>query len=236
MRCPKCGYTSFDHLASCKKCDKDLSESREMLNLLDFEPQVPFLLGSLVGEMQGGGSGYQHKLSLTQETELELGGLDVPETEDLEETVEMSSMRETMDVKSSEDLNLSEIGLDTLEGMEETEVVDKDTAEIEMSDPEKPRAEGGTPEEEDEEFLGLEFEMEETLGVDFDPFGEDADSESAESLGEDNLELDLDDHDLSQLAKELEDQLEAEAGGKKKVTTGDISVEQTEMTVELEEK
>lgn len=26
MRCPKCGYTSFDHLNSCKKCGKDLAE------------------------------------------------------------------------------------------------------------------------------------------------------------------------------------------------------------------
>lgn len=26
MRCPKCGYTSFDHLDSCKKCGKDLVE------------------------------------------------------------------------------------------------------------------------------------------------------------------------------------------------------------------
>lgn len=26
MRCPKCGYTSFDHLDSCKKCGKDLAE------------------------------------------------------------------------------------------------------------------------------------------------------------------------------------------------------------------
>ncbi len=25
MRCPKCGYFSFDHLESCKKCGKDLS-------------------------------------------------------------------------------------------------------------------------------------------------------------------------------------------------------------------
>lgn len=26
MRCPKCGYTSFDHLNTCKKCGKDLNE------------------------------------------------------------------------------------------------------------------------------------------------------------------------------------------------------------------
>ncbi|PLX88805.1 MAG: hypothetical protein C0618_03240 [Desulfuromonas sp.] len=28
MRCPKCGYNSFDHLENCKKCGRDLSEHR----------------------------------------------------------------------------------------------------------------------------------------------------------------------------------------------------------------
>lgn len=29
MRCPKCGYNSFDHLDSCKKCGKDLAEFKQ---------------------------------------------------------------------------------------------------------------------------------------------------------------------------------------------------------------
>lgn len=29
MRCPKCGYNSFDHLNSCKKCGKDLVEFKQ---------------------------------------------------------------------------------------------------------------------------------------------------------------------------------------------------------------
>lgn len=29
MRCPKCGYNSFDHLDSCKKCGKDLVEFKQ---------------------------------------------------------------------------------------------------------------------------------------------------------------------------------------------------------------
>ncbi|MDX2494582.1 MAG: RDD family protein [Desulfuromusa sp.] len=29
MRCPKCGYNSFDHLDSCKKCGKDLLEFKQ---------------------------------------------------------------------------------------------------------------------------------------------------------------------------------------------------------------
>jgi len=215
-----------------------MSDVRETLNLPDFEPQVPFLLSSLVGEMQGGGAGYQHELSLTQETELELGGLEMPETEEMEETVEMKRMRATIDTEPSDELKLSEIELDNLETMEVPDTADTDTvetAELQLSDLAKASSEGAAAAEEDEEFLGLEFEMEETLAVDLDPFEETLAEESDEIAAGDGLELDLNEHDLSELAKELEGHLEAEALGKKKVTTDDVSAGQNEMNLEMEE-
>ena len=33
MKCPKCGYTSFDYLDECKKCGKDLAEHKEKYNI-----------------------------------------------------------------------------------------------------------------------------------------------------------------------------------------------------------
>jgi hypothetical protein len=33
MKCPKCNYTSFDHLDTCKKCGKDLREHKAKHNL-----------------------------------------------------------------------------------------------------------------------------------------------------------------------------------------------------------
>lgn len=33
MRCPKCGYNSFDHLDSCKKCGKDLVEFKQSFGI-----------------------------------------------------------------------------------------------------------------------------------------------------------------------------------------------------------
>ena len=36
MKCPKCGYHSFDHLDSCKKCSQDLAEHKEKFNLRGF--------------------------------------------------------------------------------------------------------------------------------------------------------------------------------------------------------
>ncbi|MBN2808240.1 MAG: hypothetical protein JXR80_01965 [Deltaproteobacteria bacterium] len=40
MKCPKCGYTSFDYLRQCKKCGESLDESRQALNLKMGEPTL----------------------------------------------------------------------------------------------------------------------------------------------------------------------------------------------------
>lgn len=49
MKCPKCGYISFDYNQICPKCDKDIGEEQKKLNLPAFKPEPPFLLGALTG-------------------------------------------------------------------------------------------------------------------------------------------------------------------------------------------
>jgi hypothetical protein len=51
MKCPKCGYTSFDHHDNCPRCRKDIAAERHRLNLPAFTPNPPYLLGPLSGEM-----------------------------------------------------------------------------------------------------------------------------------------------------------------------------------------
>lgn len=36
MKCPKCGYNSFDHLENCKKCGQDLAEHKAKFSLRGF--------------------------------------------------------------------------------------------------------------------------------------------------------------------------------------------------------
>jgi len=38
MRCPKCGYISFDYLKQCPKCQTDWTGEKLKLNLLDIKP------------------------------------------------------------------------------------------------------------------------------------------------------------------------------------------------------
>lgn len=50
MRCPKCGYNSFDYLAQCKKCGTDLTRTRQELGMLHVGATNPFFLGALLGD------------------------------------------------------------------------------------------------------------------------------------------------------------------------------------------
>ncbi|MDD2464287.1 MAG: hypothetical protein PHI97_09835 [Desulfobulbus sp.] len=44
MRCPKCGYTSFDHLEICKKCQKDFGLTADEINGTTYEAVAPLFL------------------------------------------------------------------------------------------------------------------------------------------------------------------------------------------------
>ena len=52
MKCPRCDYTSFDYLESCRKCGSNLIVVREALRLPAIKPEVPFLLGSLLDDIE----------------------------------------------------------------------------------------------------------------------------------------------------------------------------------------
>jgi hypothetical protein len=180
--------------------------------MMDFKPEVPFLLGSLVGEMQGGG--VQQDLSFTQETEIELGGLDMGEPPATEGSLDMSGSEGAAGPGSSEELSLSEIAMDELETIEASALGDAAAEELNLGDLAELSDEGAGPAEEDDGFLGLEFEEGESAADDFPDLEEAVDLEPAADPG-DALELDLNEDDLSALAKELEDHLDPEEGDKK---------------------
>jgi hypothetical protein len=220
MRCPKCGYVSFDHLNNCLKCSRDLSGSRQDLNLMDFRPEVPFLLGSLVGEMEGGGG--QQTLSLTQETELELGGLGMSEPSASEGSIDMGDLKIPSIDDSSDEMSLSEIALDDLETIEASALGGDAGGELQLDDLAELSPRDSSTADEDEGFLGLEIESDEESFGDLGGFEDEmslkpeAPAKAAPNDPGASLELDLNEDDLSALAKELEDHLELEDGDKKK--------------------
>ena len=50
MRCPKCGYTSFDYNQVCPKCNKDISTEQVKMNLPSYKPDPPSLLEAFIGD------------------------------------------------------------------------------------------------------------------------------------------------------------------------------------------
>jgi hypothetical protein len=52
MRCPKCGYISFDRQKSCGKCGNDLTAVAEQLQGTVSKHAAPFFLGSILGEQK----------------------------------------------------------------------------------------------------------------------------------------------------------------------------------------
>ncbi len=53
MRCPKCGYISFDHITSCSKCSNDLTEISASLKGTGFQSLGTFFLGELIPDYGG---------------------------------------------------------------------------------------------------------------------------------------------------------------------------------------
>lgn len=47
MRCPKCGYVSFDYNIVCPKCNRDIADEQRKINLPSYRPDPPRLLDVL---------------------------------------------------------------------------------------------------------------------------------------------------------------------------------------------
>jgi len=197
MRCPKCGYVSFDYLSRCKKCSRDLADARRTLNLIDAKPAVPFLLGSLVGAaVQDSGRERLSGLSLTQETDLELSNLDMRISSAPEDTMEKSGLEDTLEKGGGD-------GGGSLKPLSAPAEPEPPSFELSLDDLAMGEGDGGTEgaaKGQDGGILGLELEMDET--------GPEAVAKELkldeEGLGTAADELSLDTDTPEAIAKELE--------------------------------
>ena len=150
MRCPKCGYISFDHNQICPKCNKDISDEQAKLNLPNYKSNPPSLLGMLVGEGDESNMGFE----LDSDAALRDAGVGL----DFEET---SSMMDSGRLEFDDDDQDLEISLND------------DTGEFELSDDDLNMQTGN----EDEE---LSLDMDEVSFEDSDETGDDLDLDLGE--------------------------------------------------------
>jgi hypothetical protein len=196
MRCPKCGFISFDHLTACAKCGKDIAEVASELQGTSIKVEAPMFLSSALAAFADreayygghaiddeGGEGID--FSMDDET----GG---------EEAITMSGGAADIDFSMETEEAEADISLAGPEagGMAgigaETESAVDFTIEAEADDK-------GGPEASEESFEELDLmdtaeEVDEGgLEFDLEDFIEDMDSDNSGSSGSDDIDLDLDD-------------------------------------------
>jgi len=104
MKCPKCRYVSFDYNEVCPKCNKDLTSERKKMNLPDYKPNPPFLLGALTGDLSD--SGFGINVGAVTDTEgVEMKDLEMHlDTETPQEATKPSGAAEAPELDSQESI------------------------------------------------------------------------------------------------------------------------------------
>jgi hypothetical protein len=197
MRCPKCGYISYDHLTACAKCGRDVSELAAELQGTSIKTEAPMFLSGALGAFSG-----------EEEETFEEQALEA----DMDEGIDFSMEEEGQDVDFSfeeegeeeADISLAEAEAEEAATMEAGEDVDFDLGVEEAELPEEEMtetlaAEGAEAEEieeaEEEETGGIFEELDlsgtvddgEEGGLEFDleDFMEDTDEDTDIDLGPD---------------------------------------------------
>ena len=180
MKCPKCGYISFDYNDACPKCNKDITAEREKMNLPAYSPNPPSLLTSLTGERDE--SDFDLKIESTD-------GVDSMEQEvslSPEDSQAIEAMEEAF--KDSQELEIElDAGHDDerVESPERAEVQEEtppqDLSELSIED-----SETGLPQE--VKAGGEEIALGEALSLEDSETG----SPQAEQAAVDEMDLELD--------------------------------------------
>jgi hypothetical protein len=112
MRCPKCGYVSFDHNSTCPKCNKDISLEQTKMNLPAYMPDPPRLLEVLTGMADdspmdfGMDNNINQGASLDQDSEMDTndtGTIEMPEEAIAEDNPEMDLEFDTIDESDAQE-------------------------------------------------------------------------------------------------------------------------------------
>ena len=202
MRCPKCGFISFDHLASCAKCGRDISEVASELQGTSIKVETPmFLSGALAALSESEESFEDHAMEadgdggIDFDMEMEADEEEAGEITAAEEDVDFSFEKEAeeFEVAGEADIGLAEPEAEEAAGIggETEEAAD---FEIKAEAKEEPELEKAEDSFEELDFMGV-VDDEEEGGLEFDleDFMEDIDDDKPEgSAAEDAVDIDLD--------------------------------------------
>ena len=190
MRCPKCGFISFDHLAACAKCGRDISEVASELQGTSIKVEAPmFLSGALAALSESEESFEDHAMEADGDEGIDF---DMEMEADEEEAGEMTAAEEDVDFSFEKEAEEFEVAEEADIGLAEPE--EAADFEIEAKAEEEPELEKAEDSFEELDFLGgVDDEEEGGLEFDLEDFMEDIDDDKPEaSATEDTVDIDLD--------------------------------------------
>ncbi len=196
MRCPKCGFISFDHLTSCAKCGRDTAEVASELQGTSIKVEAPmFLSGALAAYADRQGAFEDQAMDVETDE-----GIDFSMEDEAvgEEAVEMAEAEEAVDFSIEEeetDISLAEAEAEEAATTTEEE---KEAADVSLATESEAEA---APEMADKSFEELDFagavDDEEEGGLEFDleDFLEDMDEDKPKASSSADIDLDLDEEE-----------------------------------------
>ena len=128
MKCPKCGYISFDYNQVCPKCNKGITDERDILNLPTYKPAPPSLLGALTGEADDSHPDLRVEAAAAEALGAEASGFSPEDSQAIEAMEE--AFRDGQSFNVSESIELSEISGD-MGGPEELGAADLEELALE---------------------------------------------------------------------------------------------------------
>ncbi len=226
MRCPKCGFISFDQVELCPKCAHDVSKIMEELKGTALQTQFSFFLGSVVGGSLAGDTSVETPLPEEVESDSNILGENEEAVEEEQLEIQLDSDEEESD---SADLSLDEdvtespeidfSGLEDEESGEESVLqedldfhdddLDDDLADLQLSADEDEADSDADLDLESDTGPGLESEPESVVEIpDEMERGVKLNIEVDMEDEPDQVEVALDEIDLSDLV--IEDEVESD--------------------------
>ena len=191
MRCIKCGFISFDHLASCAKCGRDISEVASELQGTSIKVEIPmFLSGALAAFPESEESFDDHAMDAEVSEDIDF------HMEMEEEAIEMADEEEDVDFSFDEEAEEVEVVEEAAGIEEEVEEAEEVFAlELESAEAvEEPALKEVEESFEELDFAGAVADEEEEGGLEFDleDFLDDDDDEPKKSGSVDASDIDID--------------------------------------------
>ena len=187
MRCPKCGFISFDHLTSCAKCGRDIAEVASELQGTSIKVETPMFLSSTLAAYADRDSSYYERGMAAEEEGIDFS-MDMEVESGAGKPLEMAA------ADTDIDFSIAEEETDAAATMQATneEAVDF-TIEAE---PEEEAAPEDAEEAHELDFMGADVEEEEdTLEFDLEDFIEEMDDDKSKSSGSEDVDLELNDEE-----------------------------------------